>query len=385
MQQEQIRQFTERYLAAFSAHIVETHPDYLTVKLPVEVDKDIGNRPFYWSWVEKMNLPYQPLVLTFCFDRERMPEGLRAEHLHLGAGRLQQIFQSARKHGSFVCMYEQAASPRPGARRTTPLVPWLGLNWKVSFICDKKRDMLLHFGINLHQPEIVSNFYPFLLQLSLTPSIPDYCYTLERRLSLAEAAAIAEQETRRLLAAEDGRWAEEARQRLDEELQILEGYYAELAAREPDSRERDGGEADGDEPGAGGGESGGSEPDAVSPPGGLATTLENAARMSESVPASPVPIAPRSAQPAPEPSAAGEEHRRGGGRILDFLRANGIPETPREEIVQEEWRSSTPEEEKRRRMEELRWQYEPRIEVQFLNGGLFYLQSTPPAKNRRNL
>jgi hypothetical protein len=380
MRQEQIRQFTERYLAAFSAHIVETHPDYLTVKLPVEVDKDIGNRPFYWSWVEKMNLPYQPLVLTFCFDRERMPEGQRAEHLHLGAGRLQQIFQSARKHGSFVCMYEQAAPPRPGARRTAPLVPWLGLNWKVSFICDKKRDMLLHFGINLHQPQIVSDFYPFLLGLSLTPSIPDYCYTLERRLSLAEAAALAERETRRLLAAEDGRWAEEARQRLDEELQILEAYYAELAARESDGSERDG-----EEPGAGGWENVDGEPGGVSPPSGLAKTLENAAHTNGSVPASPVPFAPRSAQPALEPSTTWEDHRRGGGRILDFLRANGIPETPREEMVQEEWRSSTPEEEKQRRMEELRWQYEPRIEVQFVNGGLFYLQSPPPAKNRRNL
>jgi hypothetical protein len=384
MEQEQIRRFTERYLAAFSAHIMETHPDYLTVKLPVEVDKDIGNRPFYWTWVEKMNLPYQPMVLTFYFDSERKPEGLRAEHLHLGAGRLQQIFQSARKHGSFVCMYEQTASPRTGGRRTTPLVPWLGLNWKVSFICDKKRDMLLHFGINLHQPQIVTDFYPFLQQLSLAPSIPDYCYTLERRLSLTEAAAIAERETRRLLDAEDGRWAEEARQRLNEELQILEAYYAELVSREAESRERDSGAADGDES-SDSGKSGGSEAHAVSLPDVLAKTATEAAQVNQSVPAPPVHIAPPTVQPATEPSAAREEPQSSGGRILDFLRANGIPETPREEIDQTEWRSSTPEEEKQRRMDELRWQYEPRIEVQFINGGLFYLQSAPPAKNRRIL
>ncbi|MTE25058.1 hypothetical protein GJQ66_12775, partial [Microbacterium sp. ZXX196] len=75
-----------------------------------------------------------------------------------------------------------------------------------------------------------------------------------------------------------------------------------------------------------------------------------------------------------------DEYRSSGGRILDFLRANGIQVTPREEINQEEWKKSTPEEEKQRRMDELRWQYEPRIEVHFINGGLFYLYSNPPVQ-----
>jgi hypothetical protein len=29
-------------------------------------------------------------------------------------------------------------------------------------------------------------------------------------------------------------------------------------------------------------------------------------------------------------------------------------------------------------MDELRWQYEPRIEVQVINGGLFFLHNIPP-------
>ncbi|WP_400163933.1 YqhG family protein [Brevibacillus sp. TJ4] len=356
MQQQQIRQFVERYLAAFSAHVVETHPDYLTVKLPVEVDKDIGNRPFYWSWVEKMNLPYQPLVLTFAFDPERMPEGLRAEHLHLGAGRMQQIFSSTKKHGRFVCMYEQIPGflPHVGVRRSIPLVPWLCLNMKISLLCDKKRDIMLSLGVNLHERQLVDDFVSQLYRLTLTPSIPDYYYTLDRRITLQQAQAIAEQEVMRRLQQEDQQWADSARTRLEEEWAILDAYYKELALREQtDEESSESGEeavADNQEP----------EPSASAPP-------------SADVPSEPT--LPR--QEAVEEKLTLDEHRAQGGRIIDFLRANTIPVTPREEINQQEWKSSTPAEEKKRRMEELRWQYEPRIQVELINGGLFYLHSPP--------
>ncbi|MGN7468780.1 YqhG family protein [Brevibacillus sp. SAFN-007a] len=358
MQANQVRQFVERYLATFSAHIVEAHPDYLTVKLPVEVDKDIGNRPFYWSWVDKMNLAYQPLVLTFAFHPDRIPDGLRAEYLHLGAVRMQQIFASAKKHGRFLCMYEQspASLPLTGKRRSTPLVPWLGLNLKVSLLCDKRRDIMLYLGINLHQPRLVHDFSSFLFQLPLTPAIPDYFYTLDRKLSVEDALELAKQEVDAVIAQEDHTWALEARARLTEELDILAAYYEELARREPpgEQSETEAAEAEGDEA-----------------PGQTA----------------PVPQPARETVPAREPVVEAEqtldEYRSSGGRILDFLRANGVQVTPREEINQEEWKKSTPEEEKQRRMDELRWQYEPRIEVHFINGGLFYLHSTPPVAKTR--
>lgn len=67
-----------------------------------------------------------------------------------------------------------------------------------------------------------------------------------------------------------------------------------------------------------------------------------------------------------------------GGRILDFLRMNGITETPKEEINQAEWTASSLTEEYQRRREELCWQYEPRVEVVVINAGLFYLFNLPP-------
>ncbi|MFJ9497028.1 YqhG family protein [Brevibacillus centrosporus] len=348
MQQEQVRQFVERYLASFSAHIVESHPDYLTVKLPVEVDKDIGNRPFYWSWVEKMNIAYQPLVMTFAFHPDRIPEGKRAEYLHLGAARMQQIFASTQKHGRFLCMYEQKGGVLGGTRRSTPLVPWLGLNLKISLLCDKKRDILLYLGINLHKPQVVHDFTSFLFSLPLTPTIPDYFYTLDRRITVPQALSMAEKTVADVLELEDQTWAEEAKARLQEELEILSAYYEELARREPESAEKEEDEQE---------------------------VEENV----EIIPEVEAPAAPTS--PPVEQVQTFDEYRASGGRILDFLRANGIHETPKEEVNQKEWRKSTPDEERQRRMDELIWQYEPRIEVQFINGGLFYLSSTPPSNS----
>ncbi|CAI8844364.1 transposase [Brevibacillus sp. IT-7CA2] len=367
MQQQQVRQFVERYLATFSAHIVESHPDYFTVKLPVEVDKDIGNRPFYWSWVDKMNLAYQPLVLTFAFHPDCTPEGLRSEHLHLGATRMQQIFASTKKHGSFVCMYEQQGGllGNAGKRRSTPLVPWLGMNLKVSLLCDKRRDILLYLGINLHQPRLVTDFTSFLFSLSLTPAIPDYYYTLDRKVTIQEALQMAQQEVEHTLEQEDQHWAEEARTRLSEEMAILEAYYEELARREPENEQTNADES-------------GEEAEQLE----AQSSLEQEALHSEPDLAGPTPV---------EQPISFDEYRASGGRILDFLRANGIQTTSREEINQAEWKKSTPDEERQRRKDELAWQYEPRIEVSFINGGLFYLSSVPPlmrsskAKSMRHL
>lgn len=356
MNQQEVRSFIERYFAAFSSHIVETNPYYLSVKLPVEVDKDIGNRPFYWSWMEKMNLPPQPLVLTFFFDPEHIPDQMRGEQIHFGASRLQQIFQSTGKHGRFVCMYEHhpalSSHPGLGARRSTPLTPWLGLNVKVSFICDKKKDLLLYLGVNLYQPRVVHDFYPFLQRLELRPTIPAYYYTQERKIELEEAVGLIEREVNKVIQKQDDHWATEARARLNEELEILEAYYAELALREKEAPEQ------------------------------AAEQPEEVTAVAEAEPASlQSPLPEKEETPVVEPGTAPstiDEVRAGGGRILDFLRMHSIPETPKAEIDQSDWQKSTPGEEKARRMEELRWQYEPRIEVTVINGGIFYLHNMPP-------
>jgi hypothetical protein len=201
---------------------------------------------------------------------------------------------------------------------------------------------------------VVHDFTSFLFRLPLSPTIPDYFYTMDRRITVPQALAMAEQEVTNVLKLEDQTWAEEARSRLQEELDILAAYYEELARREPESAEKE------------------SED--------VTTEEENIEE--EQLEEQPATVPDQTIHPASSVSVeqpqSFDEYRATGGRILDFLRANGIQVTPREEINQKEWRKSTPDEERQRRMDELRWQHEPRIDVQFINGGLFYLSSTPP-------
>jgi alkanesulfonate monooxygenase SsuD/methylene tetrahydromethanopterin reductase-like flavin-dependent oxidoreductase (luciferase family) len=127
-----------------------------------------------------------------------------------------------------------------------------------------------------------------------------------------------EREVEQRIGEVDQSWADEARERLAEELEILEAYYAELAMREAPEGEE--GEAAPAEEG----------PQHVPEP--------------EPVPA-PVDEASPSPPDTPAPVDLGD-FRAGGGRILDFLRMHAIPETPREAIDQTAWRKSTPKEEK---------------------------------------
>src|SRR4051812_23298746 len=106
MNQTEIRTYVERYFDAFQSPIVESNPAYFSVQLPIEVDKDLGNRPFYWTYVEKIGIEHNPLTLTFIFDPEQVPDGIRGENLIFGSRRLHQIFDSAKKHGKYVRLYE---------------------------------------------------------------------------------------------------------------------------------------------------------------------------------------------------------------------------------------------------------------------------------------
>ena len=74
MNQVEVRQYLERYFDAHQANYVEKKPDYFSVQLPIEVDKDLGNRPFYWTYVERLNLEPQPMFMNFIFHPEKTPK-----------------------------------------------------------------------------------------------------------------------------------------------------------------------------------------------------------------------------------------------------------------------------------------------------------------------
>ena len=60
----------------------------------------------------------------------------------------------------------------------TPLKPWIALNVKISYQCDRKKDVFKSIGLSLINGQMVEQFHDKLLKMDLTPKIPDYSFTL---------------------------------------------------------------------------------------------------------------------------------------------------------------------------------------------------------------
>lgn len=70
MNRESIEQFVMRYLETTGCRIAEKGEGHVTVRLSPEADRDLMNRSYYWSFVERTGAPPEPMSFTFVFDPE---------------------------------------------------------------------------------------------------------------------------------------------------------------------------------------------------------------------------------------------------------------------------------------------------------------------------
>jgi hypothetical protein len=220
-----LREFTERYLEANDCRIMESTPSYLHTQLSIDADKDLVNRPFYWMYVEKMNLPVNPMQLCFVFDPENPPTDRRAEYLFYGSPRFRQLLQSAQKQGKFVRLYQEPAGRSPFSSQSKGYIPWLSVHYLVSYVCDQKKDRISAYGINLQTGQIKTNFEEQLHQYKWTHKLPEKRYTLSPRMTIQEAVGEIEYFLTEELTEEDHRWAEDAKQRLHDEIEQVNTYF----------------------------------------------------------------------------------------------------------------------------------------------------------------
>jgi hypothetical protein len=221
MQQQEIHKFLERYFQSNHCEIVENHPGYLIVQLTIEMDKELMNRPFYWHYLEKTGGIPNPMRLTFITDRVKAPEHIQGEHIHFGSPRLHQIFQSTKKLAGYIRLYENHQINQ----QQVPLLPWLGMNVKISYQCDRKRDVFKSIGLQLINGQMVEDFHERLLKTKLTPKIPDYSFTLSPLVMPKSGISRIDQYFRRQIEQEDHTWAQEAIARWDKDLNLLKHFY----------------------------------------------------------------------------------------------------------------------------------------------------------------
>ncbi|WAA10438.1 YqhG family protein [Fervidibacillus albus] len=223
MQGQEIRQFLNRFFKATSCEIIQDNGKAFTVQLTVDMDKALMNRPFYWHYIEKTNGTPNPQKITLITDFST-EKNLKGEKIHFGSPRLHQIFQLTKKLGGFIRVFEN----RPGsAQSLTPLFPWLCMNVKISYVCDRKKDVFRSIGLNLIHGNMVENFH-FQLEdasIPLSMKIPDFSFTFTPLIKPVSGIKRIEQSIRSQLQREDTTWAMEAKQRWERDEQLLHLFY----------------------------------------------------------------------------------------------------------------------------------------------------------------
>lgn len=295
MNEQEIQSYVMRYLEAEQCDIIEKHPAYVTVKLSPSADKDLTQRPYYWSFVERTGAAPETMTCTFIFDPEAyrelhpqqgpqgmppaagiavssaaapsnaaqspapapagapQPQGdsilgryfgfvptaftarIPRDELTYGSRRLEQIFAAVRSKGRFVRLFEQYVPDTPKQAATIPYDTWFCVNYKVELACDMKRSEMHSLGIQMQTGEIVERFQDRLTGKKLTPRLPSHVYVTPDRITLPRAVLFLEEHLEKKLAAYDHRWAQEAQLRLKDELHRVRDYYESLLqSAEPD-------------------------------------------------------------------------------------------------------------------------------------------------------
>jgi len=261
MNTKQIYRFVQRYLDATECTILDKSPHHIKVKLSPEADRELTNRPYYWSFIDRVNETPETMSFLFIFDEEKYKQladtqaqqeqqetiitadkalertlGIVAkpimrvpqEILHFGSNRLQQLFQSTERNGSYVCLYEEPQQRALHPYASRPYTAWLAVNYIVEFSCDRKREELHSLGISLVTGHCVENFHERLQNIRLSPRIPPNVHIAKNGISHNKALSIAEAHLERKLKGYSYDWAVEAQSRLAEELERLDSFYAPL-------------------------------------------------------------------------------------------------------------------------------------------------------------
>lgn len=268
MNEKQIHRFVQRYLDATGCHIIEKSPAHFTVKLSPEADRALTNRPYYWSFVDRTGAEPETMTFRFITDKSKYetnanaapadhagrsgmdaaadaamarslgfvhgspaaPARVPEEVLHFGSQRLEQIFGAARAGGRFVCLFQEPERRSRHPLESTPYTAWLGVNMKVEFASDRKREEIHSFGVSLATGQFVERFHERLVNLRMTPRLPPNIHLAKNGLTLGKALAAIEGSLEKKLRGYDYEWAKEASQRLKEELAQVAHYYEPLIA-----------------------------------------------------------------------------------------------------------------------------------------------------------
>lgn len=224
MQSQEIHDFLHDYFVLNQCEILENSGPLLSVKLTIELDKILMNRPFYWHYLEKTGGEANPSILSLVTDwttdeNKKYADPKKSkdiEKIHFGSTRLHQIFGANQTASTHIRLYENCRNA---------LFPWLCQNFIISYKCEKLKSVFLSFGLNLINGNIVEDFDSKARELDLKPKIADLSYTLHPFITLNSGLNRLENYVKNMLSTEENGWAIEANFRLENEINLLKEFY----------------------------------------------------------------------------------------------------------------------------------------------------------------
>jgi hypothetical protein len=241
--------FCERYFEAVGAVSPMKSEMYREYRLPLDVDKELTDRPFFWLWAEKTNQDIEPTTLRLAFSDEakaredrRMAEEHRimmertqyanlyermfsrapqAELVDLGSFRLNKICDSAMERGKFACVKAARLS------ESKQMVPWLMLNGMIQYLSDSVQEETFSIAVCLHNRQTLLSFYQHIAHIPMVP-----CSKLELlrdgSIKPVEGLQTIKQALYQYISKKPLDWADEANERLDDDLSQLDAYYSSI-------------------------------------------------------------------------------------------------------------------------------------------------------------
>ncbi|MFT8362154.1 MAG: YqhG family protein [Sporolactobacillus sp.] len=217
MQSAAIYDYLERF---FTASGCTVQPDKrhgkLHVKLTEEMDQLLMNRPFYWHYIQQTG----GVAETAALDFHVTDNADQGELIYFGAPRLHQLFDTAKKLGQFIRLYQQIPENTPVA-----LEPWLCVNMKISYQCDLKRDRVCSIGLQLIKGILIVGFEDILDRLILLPKMPSYLYTLNPLITIPSGIKRIHHYIESELIKESNEWADQAGKRWLRDQALLDAFY----------------------------------------------------------------------------------------------------------------------------------------------------------------
>jgi len=217
--------YVKRYFEAVNSEIIsDKNSQIFSVKIPIDVDKELTHRPYYWMYIESLGQQPEPTTLHLAFDpKVDPPDDIDCELITLGSIRFHNILNSARRRGKIGKLY-QYFPPKSQLSRSI-LRPYLLINMRVSLIADKTQDHLYSLGINLENGQLYRNFYNNVKMFPLTEVNPHASLLGQPSISFDSAISIMEEDLCNYVTEFDNQWAAQASNNMIEEIGQIESYY----------------------------------------------------------------------------------------------------------------------------------------------------------------